>query len=165
MIEQLRSDMEGLITELADLGRRNDELMTAKDADLAVIRDLDNQLKEYKRKYELAKTELRSVKGEPSFFILSAPILNTFLLILSYFPVVYASSQDGRSDAHGFGWWAGRHTCHCLCIGNRQPPGSRTDKCTDTRPHAYENCRKLYLGDNRRCSSIRVATYACQYRH
>ncbi|KAG9311997.1 hypothetical protein JVU11DRAFT_7269 [Chiua virens] len=62
MIEQLSSDMEGLMAELADLGRRNDELMTAKDADLAVIRDLDNQLKEYKRKYELAKTELRSVK-------------------------------------------------------------------------------------------------------
>ena len=66
MIEQLRSDMEGLMTELADLGRRNDELMTAKDADLAVIHDLDNQLKEYKRKYELAKTELRSAKGTHS---------------------------------------------------------------------------------------------------
>lgn len=76
MIEQLRSDMEGLVTELADLGRRNDELMTAKDADLALIRDLDNQLKEYKRKYELAKTELRSVKGESTFLILSVLILN-----------------------------------------------------------------------------------------
>ncbi|KAF8141300.1 hypothetical protein EV363DRAFT_1150957 [Boletus edulis] len=63
MIEQLRSDMDSLMTELSDLGRRNDELMTAKDADLAVIRDLNNQLKEYKRKYELAKTELRSVKA------------------------------------------------------------------------------------------------------
>lgn len=55
--------MEGLITELSDLQRRNDELMTAKDSDLIVIRDLDAQLKEYKRKYEQAKTELRSVKG------------------------------------------------------------------------------------------------------
>lgn len=55
--------MEGLMTELDDLSRRNDELMTAKDSDLVVIRDLDNQLKEYKRKYEQAKTELRSVKG------------------------------------------------------------------------------------------------------
>jgi hypothetical protein len=63
MMEQLRSDMEGLMAELIDLGRRNDELMTAKDADLAVIRDLDNQSKEYKRKYEQAKNELRSVKG------------------------------------------------------------------------------------------------------
>lgn len=62
-MEQLQSDMQGLITELGDLSRRNDELMTAKDADLVVIRDLDNQLKDYKRKYEQAKTELRSVKG------------------------------------------------------------------------------------------------------
>jgi protein SPA2 len=56
--------MEGLFVELDNLNRRNDELMTAKDSDLAVIRDLDVQLKEYKRKYEQAKTELRSVKGE-----------------------------------------------------------------------------------------------------
>ena len=63
MLDQLRTDMEGLLTELSDLSRRNDELMTAKDADLVVIRDLDLQLKEYKRKYEQAKTELRSVKG------------------------------------------------------------------------------------------------------
>lgn len=51
------------MAELSDLSRRNDELMTAKDSDLVVIRDLDTQLKEYKRKYEQAKTELRSVKG------------------------------------------------------------------------------------------------------
>ena len=102
MIEQLRSDMEGLMTELADLGRRNDELMTAKDADLALIRDLDNQLKEYKRKYELAKTELRSVKGKPSFLVMSVGI--RILFFSSHFSVVHASSQDGRSDAYGCGW-------------------------------------------------------------
>lgn len=55
--------MQNLLIEVGDLSRRNDELMTAKDSDLVVIRDLDNQLKEYKRKYEQAKTELRSVKG------------------------------------------------------------------------------------------------------
>jgi chromosome segregation and condensation protein ScpB len=55
--------MEGLIAEVSDLSRRNDELMTSKDSDLIVIRDLDVQLKDYKRKYEQAKTELRSVKG------------------------------------------------------------------------------------------------------
>jgi len=36
--------MEGLLTKLSELSHRNDELMTAKDSDLA-------------------KTELRSVKG------------------------------------------------------------------------------------------------------
>jgi hypothetical protein len=55
--------MEALISEVSDLSRRNDELMLSKDSDLVVIRDLDAQLKEYKRKYEQAKTELRSVKG------------------------------------------------------------------------------------------------------
>lgn len=63
IVEQLRGDMEGLLLELGDLSRHNDELMIAKDADLAAIRDLDMQLKEYRRKYEQAKTELRSVKG------------------------------------------------------------------------------------------------------
>ncbi|KAG1742453.1 hypothetical protein EDB19DRAFT_1701134 [Suillus lakei] len=69
IIEQLRADMEGLMSELSDLSRRNDELMTAKDSDLIVIRDLDSQLKEYKRKYEQAKTELRSVKATSQLFL------------------------------------------------------------------------------------------------
>ena len=62
--------MEGLMTELSDLSRRNDELMTAKDADLVVIREMDAQLKEYKRKYEQAKTELRSIKGVYTIYLL-----------------------------------------------------------------------------------------------
>jgi hypothetical protein len=37
--------------------------ITAKYSDLVVIRDLDRQLKQYKCKYEQAKTRLRSVKG------------------------------------------------------------------------------------------------------
>ncbi|KAL1742355.1 hypothetical protein HDZ31DRAFT_43446 [Schizophyllum fasciatum] len=68
IIDQLRSDMEGLMAELEDLQRRNDELMAAKDSDLSVIRELDSQLKEYKRKYEQAKTELRSVKATSQLY-------------------------------------------------------------------------------------------------
>ena len=84
--------MEGLVLELSDLSRRNDELMTAKDADLAVIRDLDAQLKEYKRKYEQAKTELRGVKGEfeTSQGCLLA-ITHTF--DISYIPVVSSGTK------------------------------------------------------------------------
>lgn len=52
------------MNELNELSRQNDELITSKDSDLILIRDLGNQLKEYKRKYEQAKTELRSVKGK-----------------------------------------------------------------------------------------------------
>ncbi|KDQ55017.1 hypothetical protein JAAARDRAFT_195904 [Jaapia argillacea MUCL 33604] len=69
MVEQLRSDMEGLMIELTDLSRRNDELLNAKESDLTVIHDLDLQVKEYKRKYELAKTELRSVKATSQLFL------------------------------------------------------------------------------------------------
>jgi len=69
VVEQLRADMEGLIAEVSDLSRRNDELMTSKDSDLIVIRDLDAQLKDYKRKYEQAKTELRSVKATSALFL------------------------------------------------------------------------------------------------
>ncbi|KAH8087889.1 hypothetical protein BXZ70DRAFT_540058 [Cristinia sonorae] len=69
LLEQLRSDMEGLMSELGDLSRRNDELMAAKDADHVVIREMDAQLKEYKRKYEQAKTELRSMKATSQLFL------------------------------------------------------------------------------------------------
>lgn len=68
IVDQLRSDMEGLVNELNDLSRRNDELMTAKENDLNVIRDLNFQLKEYKRKYEQAKTELRGVKATSQLY-------------------------------------------------------------------------------------------------
>ncbi|KAF8629906.1 hypothetical protein AX15_003258 [Amanita polypyramis BW_CC] len=68
-IDNLRSDLEGLVSELTDLSRRNDELMAAKESDAKVIRELDNQLKEYKRKYEQAKTELRTVKATSQLFL------------------------------------------------------------------------------------------------
>ncbi|KAI0665719.1 hypothetical protein C8Q78DRAFT_1063711 [Trametes maxima] len=72
LLDQLRSDLEGLTIELSDLSSRNDELTTARENDLVVIRDLDAQVKEYKRKYEQAKTELRSVKATSQLF--SQPI-------------------------------------------------------------------------------------------
>ena len=73
VINQLRTDVEGLLTELSALSCQNDDLMTVKDSDLVVIHDLDGQLKKYKRKYAQAKTELRSVKG--SFTILGSLVV------------------------------------------------------------------------------------------
>ncbi|KAJ3867975.1 hypothetical protein EV359DRAFT_70843 [Lentinula novae-zelandiae] len=93
VVEQLRSDMQGLLIEVSDLSRRNDELMTAKDSDLVVIRDLDNQLKEYKRKYEQAKTELRSVKATSQLF-LQAPKIDK---LEDQLPV---SADGGILDIH-----------------------------------------------------------------
>jgi len=55
--------MQRLLTELSDLSRRNDKIMQCRDSDLGTIRDLDTQLKEYKRKLELGKMELCDVKG------------------------------------------------------------------------------------------------------
>lgn len=63
LMEQLQSDLENVLTEASELSKRNEELMAARDADNNIIRDLNAQMKDYKRKYEQAKTELRSVKG------------------------------------------------------------------------------------------------------
>lgn len=63
MFEQLRSDLETVLTEASELSNRNEELLAARDKDNSIIRDLNSQMKEYKRKYEQAKTELRSLKG------------------------------------------------------------------------------------------------------
>ncbi|KAF9268744.1 hypothetical protein L218DRAFT_954190 [Marasmius fiardii PR-910] len=68
LIEKLRSDMQNLITELGDLSHRNDELTTVNHTQLITMRDLEHQVKDYKRKYEQAKTELRSVKVTSQLF-------------------------------------------------------------------------------------------------
>src|ERR1700722_9841181 len=77
-IEQLQTNMQGLLAELSDLSNRNDELMSEKDLDLNAIRELENQVKEYRRKYEQAKTEIRSVKGTSIYS-------SKFCLNLSYY--------------------------------------------------------------------------------
>ncbi|KAG7449778.1 uncharacterized protein BT62DRAFT_885871 [Guyanagaster necrorhizus] len=92
-IEQLNSDMQGLLRELEDLSRRNDDLMTAKDSDIIVMRDLDSQLKEYKRKYEQAKTELRSVKATSQLYTQAPKFTN----VEDQLPV---SSDGGILDIH-----------------------------------------------------------------
>jgi archaellum component FlaC len=63
-VERLRAEMQSLLAELSDISARNDELVTAKEDDGRLVRELEGQVREYKKKYELAKTELRSVKGE-----------------------------------------------------------------------------------------------------
>jgi protein SPA2 len=63
VVEQLQGDMQSLLAELSDLSSHNEDLMAAKDLDLNTISELEKQFKEYKRKYEQARAELRSVKG------------------------------------------------------------------------------------------------------
>jgi hypothetical protein len=113
--------MEGLIVEVSDLSRRNDELMTSKDSDLVVIRDLDAQLKEYKRKYEQAKTELRSVKGIlHSHTVLSSPGF-TFKTN-SHVCAVPTETQIRRPTAGDSRWCYTRRTSHRLLDRHRLAP-------------------------------------------
>lgn len=116
-VEQLRADMEGLLTEINELSRRNDELMNAKESDNALIRDLDNQMKEYKRKYEQAKTELRSVKGKFSLNFQLVQINScTIDSDLTTFP---PSTQDGqdRGPITRIGrWWNTRYPRYGILV-------------------------------------------------
>ncbi|KAF8515365.1 hypothetical protein BU17DRAFT_76861 [Hysterangium stoloniferum] len=68
VVDQLRADLESLVIEVAELSNRNEELMAARDTDNNLIRELNNQQKEYKRKYEQAKTELRSIKATSQLY-------------------------------------------------------------------------------------------------
>ncbi|EJD46966.1 hypothetical protein AURDEDRAFT_113582 [Auricularia subglabra TFB-10046 SS5] len=68
-VDKLRNDMEALFEDLKDLSARNDELMSEKDEDARTIAELDQLSKEYKRKYEQAKTELRSFKATSQLFV------------------------------------------------------------------------------------------------
>ena len=97
LIEQLRTDLETFTSETQDLSRQNEELMSARDADSILIRDLSLQVKEYKRKYEQAKTELRSVKGKRKFNNLRVSLL--IIAIFSYFATLPPSTQDDRRSA------------------------------------------------------------------
>jgi hypothetical protein len=60
VVEQLQADVQGLVAELSELSSRNDELMSAKETNSDT---LTTELKNCRRKYEHAKTELRSAKG------------------------------------------------------------------------------------------------------
>lgn len=51
--------------ELSSLAIRNEELLADREEDAAVIRRLDNEAQEYKRRWEATKTDLRNLKGSP----------------------------------------------------------------------------------------------------
>jgi len=76
LIEQLRSDLETFASETRELSRQNEELMAARDSDNMIIRDLNMQAKQYKQKYEQAKTELRSVKATSQLYHQAPKVLS-----------------------------------------------------------------------------------------
>lgn len=150
--------MEGLMTELSDLSRRNDELMTAKDADLAVIRDMDSQLKEYKRKYEQAKTELRSIKG--TYIVILPPPSLTSCRRFSYLPAVLAAPKVGRSASCFTRRWYSRHPYHRFRLRRRQSPHCWPLTCSNPGPQSNEVSRERCFHHNRGRESLRTQAKA-----
>lgn len=72
-MEALRDEMQGLVDTLREMSARTEEMMADKDADMLLIQTLNEQIKEYKRKYEHAKTELRNIKGRSCSIDSSCP--------------------------------------------------------------------------------------------
>ncbi|KZT51608.1 hypothetical protein CALCODRAFT_487776 [Calocera cornea HHB12733] len=77
LADNLRSEVQALVNELNELSERNEEMMHEKDNDAAIIRDLNAQIKEWRRKYENAKTELRHMKATSTLSAPQTPKLNT----------------------------------------------------------------------------------------
>lgn len=50
--------------ELGSLAVRNEELLADRDEDAAIIKRLDGEVQEYKRRWEATKTDLRNLKGK-----------------------------------------------------------------------------------------------------
>ena len=62
MVQGLRDEVASLLDELRRLSARNDAMTADKESDVAIIRDLHQQMSTYKRRFEQAKTELRMVQ-------------------------------------------------------------------------------------------------------
>ena len=69
VVTELRGEVTSLVEELRQLALRNDEILAEKDSDQAVIHDLNSQVSSYKRKYENAKTELRTLKATSQLYV------------------------------------------------------------------------------------------------
>ena len=62
VVQELRSEVASLLQELRALSTRNDAMMADKESDVAIIRDLHQQMSAFKRRYEQTRTELRALR-------------------------------------------------------------------------------------------------------
>ncbi|MCO5599765.1 hypothetical protein L7F22_053872 [Adiantum nelumboides] len=69
LVTELRGEVTSLMEELKQLSSRNDEILGDKENDQTIIRDLNNQVASYKRKYENVKTELRTLKATSQLYV------------------------------------------------------------------------------------------------
>jgi hypothetical protein len=95
--------MESLLEEVKELATRNEELLSSKDDDMNTIKELEQQASDYRKKYERAKTELRSLKGMAVKYNKAAYDL-TLYVTTSHIPTVLAKAED-RGPTSNFSWW------------------------------------------------------------
>ena len=69
VVQELQGQVSTLMEELKELSSRNDEMLAENDNHTAVIRDLNQQVQSYKRKYENAKSELRTLKATSQLYV------------------------------------------------------------------------------------------------
>lgn len=67
--ENLKHEIEGLVDTLKEMNMRQDDLANEREADLEKIRSLEEEVKEWKGRYEHAKTELRELKATSQLFV------------------------------------------------------------------------------------------------
>jgi chromosome segregation ATPase len=63
-IKELQNELIILMEELKAVSIRNEELLAERDEDAEVIRQLEADVTEYKRKWDTTRTQLRNLKGE-----------------------------------------------------------------------------------------------------
>jgi flagellar biosynthesis GTPase FlhF len=69
LANELRDEVGSLVDELRSVNARYEEVMEDRDRDAREIREIEEESRGWRKKYEAAKVELRNVKGEShSFF-------------------------------------------------------------------------------------------------
>ncbi|KAK9899371.1 hypothetical protein P389DRAFT_194371 [Cystobasidium minutum MCA 4210] len=108
--ENLKNEIEGLVFTLKEMNVRQDDLVNDREADLEKIRSLEEEVKEWKARYEQAKTELRELKATSQLFVRPTKADDDFMptspggAIMDSHVTRFQSSIDdlliaGRSDA------------------------------------------------------------------
>ncbi|KDQ11966.1 hypothetical protein BOTBODRAFT_113544 [Botryobasidium botryosum FD-172 SS1] len=108
-VDNLQGEVQLLLDELKDLSVRNEEMMAEKDSDALLMQNLNTQLKEYRRKYEQAKTELRNLKATSQLYLQQhaskhqhddgSPRVSDAGAILDIHMTAFQSSVDGLLTA------------------------------------------------------------------
>lgn len=62
VVLELRNEVASLVDELRTVSARNDAMMTDKESDVTIIRDLNQQMATFKRRFEQTRAELRALK-------------------------------------------------------------------------------------------------------